>query len=185
MAPTASRRAARIVSLALVVAMLHASAARAVDAEVADGAGFFSPETLSEAREMILAIGAAHDRDVRVETYADVPEPLRARLERDGQDKFFDDWLNRRAKALGVRGVFVLVTRTPGRVQVGVDQATERRAFTADDREALRDALATAFRAGRYDRGLLDGLRFVRRRMDENTSRGASPSVPVAGASGE
>ena len=185
MAFPASRCVSRAVSLALVVAVLYAPPARAVDAEVADGAGFFSPEAQSEGREIILAIQSAHDRDVRVETYADVPEPLRARLERDGQDKFYDDWLNRRARALGVRGVFVLVTRTPGRVQVGVDKATQRRAFTADDREALRDALTTAFRAGRYDQGLLDGLRFVRRRMDENTSRGASPNVPVAGLAGE
>ena len=31
--------------------------------------------------------------------------------------KFYDDWLNRRARQLGVHGVFILITRTPGRVR--------------------------------------------------------------------
>ena len=121
------------------------------------------------------------DRDVYVETYADVPTHLRDDLARDGREKFYDDWLNRRARQLGVHGVFVLVTRSPGRVQVGVDRATQRTAFTADDREALRDALVAAFRGARYDQGLLDGLHFIKRRMDENAARERSPTVPVAG----
>ena len=67
-------------------------------------------------------------------------------------------------------------------MQVGVDKTTQKKAFTADDRDALRDALVAAFRGGRYDQGLLDGLRFVKKRLDENTSRQRTPTVPVAGA---
>ena len=182
MAYNARRVVSRMPVLAVALALLAAPAARAADAEVADGGGFFSAEALSEAGDIILAIQSLYERDVRVETYAEVPESLKARLQRDGQDKFYDDWLNRRAKALGVRGVFILVTRTPGRVQVGVDKTTQRRAFKAEDRDALRDALSTAFKAGRYDQGLLDGLRFVRRRLDENAARDRSPGVPVASA---
>ena len=170
------------VCVALLVPLLTASA-RAAESEglVNDAGGFFSAAALSEAAGLIRSIQSFHDRDVYVETYAEVPEHLKDDLARDGREKFYDDWLNRRARQLGVRGVFVLVTRTPGRVQVGVDKATQRRAFTADDRDALRDALVAAFRATRYDQGLLDGLRFVRRRMDENTSREASPAAPVVG----
>ena len=65
-------------------------------------------------------------------------------------------------------------------MQVGVDKAT-RRYFRPDDRDALRDHLAAAFRAARYDQGLLDGLRFVRRKMDENAAAEKSPTVPVTG----
>jgi uncharacterized membrane protein YgcG len=166
----------------LLVALASAPGIRAAEPEVSDGGAFFSHEAVSEATDVILTIQSLHDRDVRVETYAEVPEELKAELERAGRDKFYDDWLNRRAKELGVRGVFILVTRTPGRVQVGVDRATQRRAFTPDDREALREALVAAFRAKRYDQGLLDGLRFIRRRLDENTARDRSPIVPVVGA---
>ena len=150
------------------------------DGQIDDAARFFSAEAVSEANDIIHAIESLYERDVRVETYQEVPESLKDDLARDGREKFYDDWLNRRAKELGVRGVFVLITRTPGRVQVGVDRATRRRAFTADDADALRQALVTAFRAGRHDRGLVDGLRFVRRRLDENTARDRNAIVPVA-----
>src|SRR3712207_6057556 len=124
--------------LALLVPLL-ATSARAAESEgvVNDAGRLFSAAALSEAADLVRSIQAFHDRDVYVETYAEVPEHLKADLERDGREKFYDDWLNRRARQLGVRGVFVLITRTPGRVQVGVDKATQRRAFTPDDRDAL------------------------------------------------
>lgn len=149
---------------------------------ISDAGGFFGADALADAADMIRSIESFHGRDVRVETYAEVPAHLRGDLARDGREKFYDDWLNRRAGQLGVRGVFVLVTRTPGRVQVGVDKSTQRHFFGADDRDALRDQLAIAFRAGRYDRGLLDGVRFVRRKMDENAAARNAPIAPVAGA---
>lgn len=152
------------------------------DGSIADGGAFFSPEALSEANDIVNTIRTLHDRDVRVETYRDVPSHLKDDLARDGLEKFYDDWLNRRARQLGVQGVFVLVTRSPGRVQVGVDRSTQRKAFTADDREVLRDSLAVAFQDARYDEGLLNGLRFVKQRLDQNTLHERSPTVPVAGA---
>ena len=151
------------------------------DGSLYDGGSFFSPEVLSEANNIIHAIRTVHDRGVRVETYADVPSHLKDDLARDGVERFYDEWLNRRARQLGVEGVFVLVTRSPGRVQVGVDRVTQRKAFTADDRDVLREIFAVAFRDGRYDQGLLDGLRFVKQRLDHNTSSERSPTVPVAG----
>ena len=176
--PSASCRVLVLVAcLGIFSQELHAGDG---DGQIDDAAKFFSAEAVSEANDIVRAIESLYERDVRVETYDEVPDALKDDLARDGREKFYDDWLNRRAKALGVRGVFVLITRTPGRVQVGVDKATQRRAFTADDTDALREALVTAFRAGRHDRGLVDGLRFVRRRLDENTARDRSAIVPVA-----
>ena len=179
----AVRRFLRLALLApLLLLLVHGDARGGEDDGSIDDAGaFFGAAARSEATDIIRSIAATYDRDVRVETYAQVPPELADDLKRDGLDKFYDDWLNRRARQVGVRGVFVLVTRTPGRVQVGTDKATARKAFTADDREALRDALVTAFRSARYDQGVLDGLKFVKRRMDENTARDRNPSVPVVG----
>lgn len=175
-------RPPRAILLGLFFALALTAFARADEAEVSDGGGFFSREAVSEAADLILSIQSLYERDIRVETYSEVPDHLKADLERDGHDKFYDDWLNRRAKELGVRGVFILVTRNPGRIQVGVDKATQRSAFTVEDRDRLREMLLAAFRAKEYDRGLLEGLRFVRRRLDENTARDRSPIVPVVGA---
>lgn len=184
MAPRRPRPSWTVLALAVFAMTLRAAPAGGPVPRVSDGAGLFSAEALSEAGDIIRHIKEAYGRDVMVETYAQVPPELQAALERDGKEKFYDDWLNRRAKELKVRGVFVLVTRTPGRVQVGVDPSTRRRAFPDDDRDALREMLLVAFRMKQFDQGLLDGLRFARERIEANTTRDRGPSVPVAAASG-
>ena len=177
-----SARLALLVSTALAVSVGvrgDASTLSATDPHVFDGGMFFSEEAVSEADDVIRSIKQAYDRDVMFETYAGIPDDLKDELARDGRDKFYQDWLNRRARQLGVRGVFVLMTREPGRVQVGVDKSTRNRAFTLTDAEALRETLGSAFRTRQFDRGLLDGVRLVRRRMGENTAPGPEPTVPV------
>jgi uncharacterized membrane protein YgcG len=166
--------------LVIFACTLIAAAPRVAEPRVADGGMLFSEEAASEANDIIRLIRQSYDRDVMVETFPAVPEELKGELARDGKEKFYADWLERRAAQLGVRGVFILVTREPGRVQVGVDRATRRRVFTVEDREALREALVTAFRARQFDQGLLDGLRLVRRRMDQNTAAERNPTVPVS-----
>lgn len=166
--------------LALAVGIRgDASPMSASDPRVFDGGMFFSEEAVSEADDVIRGIKQAYDRDVMVETYAGVPDDMKDDLARDGKEKFYEDWLNRRARHLDVRGVFVLMTREPGRVQLGVDKATRNRAFTVADREALRETLGSAFRAKQFDRGLLEGVRFIRQRMGENTVPDRGPTVPV------
>ena len=175
-----SVRPSSLAAFAVGLALLAAPGARAAaDPCIVDGGTFFSRDAASEADDIIRAIRDAYGRDVVVETYPSVPEHLKDDLAREGKEKFYENWLNRRARELGVRGVFVLMTREPGRVQVGVDRATRARLFTVADREALREILANAFRARRFDRGLLEGLRFVRRRMGENSAAERSPTVPV------
>ena len=172
----------RVVVPAVIAVSLAGSISIAAEPAVHDGGMFFSEEALSEASDIIRVIRQAYDRDVVVETYAAVPDELQGDLARDGKEKFYADWLERRAKELGVRGVFVLITREPGRVQVGVDRATRERVFTVKDREALREALVSSFRARQFDQGLLEGLRLVRRRMDLNTAQDRNPTVPVLAA---
>jgi hypothetical protein len=174
----------RLVIVIAVAAMLagvqgDASPMSLADAHVFDGGMFFSEEAVSEADDIIRGIKQSFDRDVMVETYAAVPDERKDELPRDGRDKFYEDWLNRRAKQLGVRGVFVLMTREPGRVQVGVDKATRHRAFTLADGDSLKEILGSAFRARKFDRGLLEGVRFIKQRMGENLSPDRGSTVPV------
>ena len=71
--------ALRKVALAVAVcALTRAAPARAVEAGISDGGMFFSEEALSEAEDIIRAIRQSYGRDVVVETYAAVPEDLKA-----------------------------------------------------------------------------------------------------------
>ena len=56
----------------------------------------------------------------------------------------------------------------PGHIQVEVGHETEKAAFTAKDRDRLRDILIDAFQKKEYDRGLLDAAQFVEKTLDDN-----------------
>src|SRR5688572_13650329 len=133
MSSSASRAIVCLVLPALVAAFPAPVGER--EPRISDAGGFFSAAALADAGDIIRSIESFHERDVRVETYPEVPAHLQGDLARDGRDKFYDDWLNRRAKHLGVQGVFVLITRAPGRVQVGVDKVTQRHFFRPEDRD--------------------------------------------------
>ena len=86
MPPPASRAIVCLVLPALIAAFPAPAGER--DACVNDAAGFFSPAALADAADIIHSIESFHERDVRVETYAEVPAHLRDDLARDGRDKF-------------------------------------------------------------------------------------------------
>jgi uncharacterized membrane protein YgcG len=147
---------------------------------VRDDGRVFGEEAVGRAEGVIRDVKERFGKDVVVETYPAVPEAMKGEYDRLGREKFFDAWLGRRARELGVNGVFILIVRQPGRIQVGVGRRTRQFVFPLADREALREMMAERFRAKDFDRGLVEGLEFIRRRMEENTKpEGRPASVPV------
>jgi uncharacterized membrane protein YgcG len=67
-----------------------------------------------------------------------------------------------------VIGIYVLITKEPGHIQVEVGHETQKAAFTSKDRDRLRDILIDGFQKKEYDRGLLDAVQFVEKTLDEN-----------------
>ncbi|MCS7269671.1 MAG: hypothetical protein NZ703_01180 [Gemmataceae bacterium] len=60
--------------------------------------------------------------------------------------KFFLELARELATADKARGIYVLVNRSPGYIQVLVDKATRDRGFTSDNEKHLRDLLLKGFR---------------------------------------
>ena len=149
-------------------------------ADVRDGAGFFSPATVEQANRQIADINGKYGKDVVIETYPALPANLAPQLESLGQERFYANWLRDRAAQLGLDGVLVLITRQPAYIQVGQGGDTARAAFTADDRNRLRDGLVSTFRQRQYDDGLLRAVAFVDRTMASHApSVGAGTGAAV------
>lgn len=162
---------ARWLGIPLCLALASASPAWAVVPEVQDGAGFFKPETIAKANDALAEIGRKHNKDLLIETYATVPadkvEAVKA-MDKESRGKFFQEWGKSRAKRRRVQGVYVLISKAPGHIQVEVGDRTEKAAFTIKDRDRLRDILIGAFQKKEYDRGLLEAVQFVEKTLDEN-----------------
>jgi hypothetical protein len=166
-----------LTTLVAVLVLAPASLAFAAGAQVVDNAGFFSSDAVSKANQELAAIHDKYGKDLRVETYATIPEDLRDKYTPDQKAKFYSAWAYKQAKAAGVDGAIVLITRDPSYLQVDVGEATRKQAFTLEDRNRLRDSMLRDFKAKRYDEGLLGAVDTFRSSLE--THRAAAPAGSV------
>ncbi|HEV8060576.1 MAG TPA: TPM domain-containing protein, partial [Gemmataceae bacterium] len=146
-----------------------AGAAQPALADVRDKAELFKPETVSKADQIISQIEAKHKKEVIVETFASVPpgKEDEAKSKDDTvRNTFFQEWAVDRAQALNVNGIYILITKSPGHVQVEVGKNTAIRDFTRTERDHLRGLLVKAFGEKHFDAGLLEGVQYVQQTMD-------------------
>jgi uncharacterized protein len=140
-------------------------------ADVRDNARLFSPETVTEARAIIKDIEAKFKHSVTVETFDSIPDDKKAAFEKARKSKtdaarFFQQWAIDRARASGAQGVFILISKTPGHVEVISDRReTKTHNFTAVDAQDLARQLVGDFREKKFDEGLLAALESVRTTM--------------------
>jgi uncharacterized membrane protein YgcG len=173
-----ARPANTIPLLGMLVLLATGTHARAGQAITDDGK-FFSADAIQSAEAIIRQIQMVHQKDLRVETFPEIPKELLPQFQQQGKQKFFEQWTNDRATQQRVNGVYILICRNPGRLQVWVDNATGRRLFTAGDRDFLVQKLTPFLHRHEYDAGLLAAVRFVQRQMDDRSKATEDPNAPL------
>jgi uncharacterized membrane protein YgcG len=163
-------------TLPLAIAGLLAGKTDPVVRQVKDAAGLFSPAARSQAGAAIKDIKQRYRIDLVIESFAVVPPSQADQLKALGRAKFFSTWAVARAAELKVDGIYILICKTPGHLQIVTGKATQSKAFTIADREKLRDLLISSFRAKAFDKGLSDGIALVRERLEQNLGA----TLPVA-----
>jgi uncharacterized protein len=123
-----------------------APAQAALVAEVRDDAGFFSAEAISKANEIIKEIHRDLKHDLLIETVKSVPASKADDLKKMDKEEFFSKWARDRARSAEVNGVYVLICKDPGHIQVEVGNETSKKAFTTTNRKELRDLMVEKFR---------------------------------------
>src|SRR3569832_76007 len=102
----------RLTHLLTSVAMLLVSSGAALAqtaSGVRDDAKFFTPAAIDEAEQIIKDINSQYKKDVRIETFATIPDDRKAAFDPANKDEFFSQWATERARAAGVNGVYVLI----------------------------------------------------------------------------
>lgn len=168
---------AKIVPALVIGWLLAAATVVAADKpQVKDDAGFFTAETIKEANEIISAIKQKHKLDLLVETVKEPPEDRKAAFTGRDKGKAFHEWARERARAARVQGVYILICKDPGRIQVEVGDRTQKKAFTLANREELRKIMRENFEKKEFDKGLIAGVQYVQKKMADNLGKSAVPA---------
>jgi hypothetical protein len=147
----------------LAALVIFPAAAWALTPEVHDEAGFFKPETVKKADEIIKAIKQDKKKDLLIETFKHVPagkEKEATSSDHQEKDRFFSDWARERAREAKVNGIYVLICKDPPYIKVAVGNQT-RKEFGDEQRDHLGKILVDRFKKKEYDEGLLEAVRYV------------------------
>src|SRR5690349_1774433 len=168
--------------IALLAVLLGVSRAPAASFGVRDNAHFFSADAVRQAEQSIQQIQQRHHKDLLVETFPAVPDDLSARLAQEGKESFFAGWTKQRATQQAVNGVYVLIVKDPGHLEVWDGNKTQQHVFPESSAQQLKGQLLAAFRNKQYDQGLTQAARFVEDEMDANSqSAGNGAAMPQGG----
>src|SRR5262249_27075712 len=124
-----------------------------------------------------------------IETFAEPPGDRTAPPKGEKRDEFFRTIARDRYRDLGVRGIYVLICKSPGYVGVELGDATRKKAFTPSDRTELRKKMVAAFGEKKFDEGLIAGVNFVDQTLRANgatakTITGGSAAAEPVGRDG-
>jgi uncharacterized membrane protein YgcG len=144
---------------------------------IKDDGKFFGKEGTEKVNKKIRAIYENYKKDVIVETIAALTPEQAKKLEEDKPTKFFAKLASDRSKELGLNGIFILICKKPTYLQIHMDPATQKKAFTASDRAATRGKIIARFKEDEFEAGLLDGLKEIETLLEAN-SREATKNPP-------
>mgnify|MGYP005851041545 CR=1 FL=1 len=161
--------------------------------------GFFSDKGIAQAKEVMEKTHFSGGLAVTVDVLARPPQGRQVPADEKQRGQFFLELARELATADRARGIYILVCRSPGYVQVITDRATRERGFTSADERKVRDILLEGFREAeklekenaesatqRRDAALVAAVRFV---VDDlrNTSPPASSQAqhPATSAGGQ
>jgi uncharacterized protein len=161
--------------LAGLLAAGGAAAAAGVAGEVHDEAGFFSADAVARANQAINDIHRDFKKDLLIETFKSVPAPRLdevRRMDKAARSNFFNTWARDNAKAARVNGIYILICKDPGHLEVEVGNVTSQKAFPPASRNVLANRMLDKFgeaaklkdenaRKKLHDQALDDAVTFV------------------------
>src|SRR4051812_45331028 len=174
--------ASRALTASLLLGFLSfGGRAQGAIAEVRDEAHFFTADAVAQANEIIKEIKQRYKKDLLIETVRHVPENKKD--EANSSDEkvkghFFANWAVERARSEKVNGIYVLITREPGHVEVAVGNQTHS-VFSNEARRHLSQLLLTHFRQKEYDEGLLAAVKDVRSVLASAPAAGTAAAPPA------
>ncbi len=161
-------RAGCCLLLAFLANGLVLSAAKAAEPKITDRAEFFSKSAVDRAMAKMQDIQRRFKVTVVVETFPSIPENMKAQYKPAEKEKFFRRWAETRAADEGIKGVYVLICRKPGYLQIEPDESVARKAFTLSERNVLVRTATGLMENKQYDAAELEIANTIEFNVEEN-----------------
>ena len=143
----------------LMVAHLEAAGVR-------DGAGLFSASTVRKVDAELDRLEKRSHVDVVIETIDSIPG-LGRNPSPEVKNRAIEDLAEQRAKEIGYEGVYLLISKNDHVISEVLVRERFGALMPRHERLAVRDALRSAFRAGNFDRGLLNATEIIERSFSD------------------
>jgi uncharacterized membrane protein YgcG len=170
--------------MALALIMCFAGSAFA---QVRDDAGFFSQQAVDQANQSIREMKQQTGRDLMIETFPTIPQERQGEYRPDNAAPFFRRWAQARGTAAHVKGVYILINRTPAYLEIAQADQVKQREFTEADSRELRDQMLPMMKQKQFDQALSTAVDFVSSRFRDRVQPGTAgtatqtPPPPPAG----
>ena len=168
-----------LVALAILALLGAVGPAGAAVGPLNDQAHFFSQEAKDKANLKIQEIARLYHKDLRIDTIESLSPEQEAKRKEEGNAVFFRNLARQRAEDEGIRGVYVLICRKPGHLEMEVDRATRQREFTYQDRDELAGKMLDLMKKDQHDAALLLVVDTVASKL--HATMGNRGAVPPAG----
>jgi hypothetical protein len=143
---------------------------------VEDRGDLFSPEAITKAKAILAEVKDVNPREMSLVSFKELPEAKKKQFEKvesaDDRKRFFSDWAKEEARDDKAKGIFVLICRKPGHVEILVDRPLRDKGFSARDEEQVVKMLIEKFKEAKdkqdneqttiRDKGLINAAEFVR-----------------------
>jgi hypothetical protein len=116
---------------------------------VFDEGKLFTSAGIDKAKSAMNGTTFNHGLTMTIDTYGSIPEDKKASYSKDKEEPFFRSWAQELAKNDKARGIYVLVCRSPGYVEVIADRETRDRGFKHEHEVKLKNTLLASFRSAK------------------------------------
>lgn len=139
-----------------------------VEADVRDDGNRFGPEAIKKANAIAAELKEKVGKEFIVETFAEIPADKKGGYEPAKKAEFFKTWVDERARARKVDGIYILICKEPTYLEVTAGAETRKKAFPSADVDRLAQLMLQRFRKREFDAGLTDGAAFALKTMQAN-----------------
>ncbi|MCY2992811.1 MAG: TPM domain-containing protein [Planctomycetota bacterium] len=146
---------------------------------VNDDGKFFSADAVARASQKIKDLYRDYQKDLLIDTVPLIPPSLKAEYDKEGKKKFFQSWSRKRAGDVKVKGIYILICRQPGHLQIEVDETTRDRGFPLAERNRLMQKLLPLLDEKKCDAALLEAVDVITTTLRSNLGK---PRVEAGGA---
>ncbi len=166
-------------AIAVVLSMASASVS---SAKVVDSGQFFSPSVVVRANQLINRMHSKTGKTILVQTFATIPTSIKKEYPHLSQHELFYRWAGTIGRTLHVNGVVIIICRQPGYLIIRSGKATQKTALTLSEQARASQVMLDLFRGGQYESGLIAGLQFITRTIEQK-AQAAQIAAGVANGS--